>query len=89
MPTRALINQGVYDLTESIDNQNYKIVSNADIPAIYRNRKFIFVFTPERLISYFSKANNPNISTMIIDEAQNTIANDERSPMLLSCDYFG
>ena len=81
VPTRALINQVVYDLTESIDNQNYKIVSNADIPAIYRNRKFIFVFTPERLISYFSKANNPNISTMIIDEAQNTIANDERSPM--------
>lgn len=81
VPTRALISQVVSDLSESIHNSKYKIISNPDIPAIFRNQKFIFVFTPERLISYFSEASNPNISTMIIDEAHNTIADDERSPM--------
>ncbi|MGP5431577.1 DEAD/DEAH box helicase [Enterococcus malodoratus] len=78
VPTRALISQVVSDLSESIHNSKYKIISNPDIPAIFRNQKFIFVFTPERLISYFSEASNPNISTMIIDEAHNTIADDER-----------
>jgi len=81
VPTRALISQVISDLSESIHDDKYKIISNPDIPALFRNQKFIFVFTPERLINYFSEANNPNISTMIIDEAHNSIADDERSPM--------
>lgn len=81
VPTRALITQVVRDLTNFLSNEKYRIVDNPEIPALYRNKKFIFVFTPERLISYFSNKKNPNISTMIIDEAQNIIAEDERSPM--------
>ena len=81
VPTRALISQVVSDLTKSIKNSRYKIVSSPDVPTIFKNKKFIFVFTPERMISYFSKENLPNISTMIIDEAQNVVSDDERSPL--------
>lgn len=81
VPTRALITQVVEDFENSIFDENYRVVSNPDIPALFRNDRFIFVFTPERLVSYFSQQNNPNISTMIIDEAQNTISDDERSPI--------
>lgn len=81
VPTRALIAQLIVDLKANINNENYRIVTNPDIPAFYKNKKFIFVFTPERLVSYFSKPNNPNISTMIIDEAHNIVSNDERAPL--------
>lgn len=81
VPTRALISQVVKDLKKIIGTDNYKVVSNAEVPALFRGKKFIFVFTPERLVTYFEKIRNPNISTMIIDEAQNTVANDQRSPL--------
>lgn len=83
VPTRALITQVIDDLSENIKNPRYKIIQNAEIPALFNHDKFIFVFTPERLISYFSNPNpeNPEISTIIIDEAHNTISGDERSPM--------
>lgn len=81
VPTRALITQVVSDLKKDINVNEYKIISSPDIPAIFRNKKFIFVFTPERLISYFSNDKNPTISTLIVDEAHNLIANDERAPL--------
>lgn len=79
VPTRALISQVVSDLSEAIKDERYKIVSNPDIPFIFRKHRFIFVFTPERLISYFANASNPNISSMIIDEAHNVLNDDERA----------
>lgn len=79
VPTRALITQVVEDFENSVVDKNYRVISNPEIPALFKNDRFIFVFTPERLVSYFSQQNNPNISTMIIDEAQNTISDDERS----------
>lgn len=81
VPTRALITQVVEDIRKTLRNEEYKIVSNPDIPALFRHNKFIFVFTPERLVSYFAGSTNPNISTMIVDEAHNTISDDERSPI--------
>lgn len=81
VPTRALITQVTEDLEINITDKNYKIVTNPDIPKIYSNNKFIFVFTPERLVSYFAKNTNPPIGTMIIDEAQNAISDNERSPI--------
>ncbi|HFI0647488.1 DEAD/DEAH box helicase [Streptococcus suis] len=81
VPTRALITQVIEDIRKTIHNEEYKIVGNPDIPALFRHNKFIFVFTPERLVSYFAESNNPNISTMIVDEAHNTISDDERSPI--------
>lgn len=87
VPTRALITQVVNDLSDKIDAINkdhkhaqYRIVINSEIPALFRGSKFIFVFTPERLISYFS-TQNPPIDTMIVDEAQKTISDDDRSPL--------
>ena len=47
---------------------------------LFAKDKFIFVFTPERLVSYFSKE-NPVIDILIVDEAQKTISDDERSPL--------
>lgn len=81
VPTRALITQVTEDLENNITDKKYKIVINPDIPTIFSNNKFIFVFTPERLVSYFSKSTNPPIGTMIIDEAQNAISDNERSPI--------
>jgi replicative superfamily II helicase len=81
VPTRALITQVVTDLKKDIIEGEFKIVSSPDIPALFRDKKFIFVFTPERLVTYFSNEGNPIISTLIIDEAQNVIENDERSPL--------
>ncbi|NME42577.1 DEAD/DEAH box helicase [Lactobacillus agilis] len=81
VPSRALITQVVEDLKDTLIDKDYKIVSNPEIPALFRGKGLILVLTPERLVSYFSKNTNPNISTMIIDEAQNVISNDERSPI--------
>lgn len=81
VPTRALITQVVEDLERTLNDKNYKIVTNPDIPALFRHNRFVFVFTPERLVSYFAESSSPNISTMIVDEAHNTISDDERSPI--------
>lgn len=79
VPTRALITQVKEDIEFNIKDNNYKIVTNSDIPALFKDKRFIFVLTPERLLSYFANKNNPTISTMIIDEAQNIVSSDERS----------
>ena len=54
VPTRALINQVTARLKKTITNKNYKVLAHPVVPMIYRNRmlKYVFVFTPERLISY-------------------------------------
>ena len=54
------------------------------VPAMYRrdNAKYVFVFTPERMIAYLSEKNNPLISYLFIDEAQKIIAKkDSRAPL--------
>ncbi|MGL5900437.1 MAG: DEAD/DEAH box helicase, partial [Lactobacillaceae bacterium] len=79
VPTRALITQVKEDIEFNIRDNNYKIVTNSDIPALFKDKRFIFVLTPERLLSYFANKNNPTVSTMIIDEAQNIVSSDERS----------
>ena len=54
------------------------------VPTIYKNRmlKYVFVFTPERLISYLGEKENPVINYMFVDEAHKIIAEkDSRSPL--------
>ncbi|MBL1146183.1 MAG: DEAD/DEAH box helicase [Proteobacteria bacterium] len=85
VPTRALINQILLQLKKEFsDIKNYKILSHPIVPETFKNEngKFIFVFTPERMISYLSDINNPKIGYLFIDEAQKVISEkDARSPL--------
>ncbi len=84
VPTRALINQVTARLKKTITNKNYKVLAHPVVPMIYRNRmlKYVFVFTPERLISYLGEKENPVINYMFVDEAHKIIAEkDSRSPL--------
>ena len=86
VPTKALITQTVLKLKNDLGEfENYKILPYPVVPDFFkRNRhNYIFVFTPERLISYFSNHhNNPTIEYLFIDEAQKITAEKEsRSPL--------
>ncbi|MDB2089208.1 DEAD/DEAH box helicase [Clostridium paraputrificum] len=84
VPTRALINQVSNRLKKEINDSKYKVLSHPIVPLMYKNKefKYIFIFTPERLITYLSDISNPVISYMFIDEAQKIIGNnDSRSPL--------
>lgn len=82
VPTRALISQTREQIKNNVNNNNYRIIEYPQIPYLYNGKKYIFVFTPERLISYLSNQDNPNIDYMFIDEAQKIISNkDTRSPL--------
>lgn len=84
VPTRALINQVSKRLKIEIKHENYRVMTHPIVPAMYRrdNAKYVFVFTPERMIAYLSEKNNPLISYLFIDEAQKIIAKkDSRAPL--------
>lgn len=84
VPTRALINQVSKRLKNQIRHEQYKVMSHPLVPTMYKskNYKYIFVFTPERLIAYLSEKSNPSISYLFIDEAQKIIATkDSRAPL--------
>ncbi|MDT0160675.1 DEAD/DEAH box helicase [Bacillus sp. AG4(2022)] len=83
VPTRALINQVKNKLKKEISNRKYKILSHPTVPMLFKNKgnKYIFIFTPERLISYLSN-DNPAINYVFVDEAQKLITeNDSRAPL--------
>lgn len=85
VPTRALINQTSSKLKDEFAEINtYEILAHPKIPQYVRNRKnkYIFVFTPERLISYISERDNPPIEYLFVDEAHKVISEkDTRSPL--------
>ena len=84
VPTRALINQVSKRLKVEIKHENYRVMTHPIVPAMYRkdNAKYVFVFTPERMIAYLSEKNNPLISYLFIDEAQKIIVKkDSRAPL--------
>lgn len=84
VPTRALINQVTSRLKTMITDRKYKVLSHPVVPSIYKNRslKYVFVFTPERLIAYLGEKTNPVLNYMFIDEAQKIISEkDTRSPL--------
>ncbi|EAD0597741.1 DEAD/DEAH box helicase [Listeria monocytogenes] len=83
VPTRALINQVSQKLKKEIKNTRYKILSHPVVPPLYRKKdnRFIFVFTPERLIAYLT-ADNPMISFLFVDEAHKLLSEDDtRAPI--------
>lgn len=85
VPSRALINQTVSKLkNEFKDKNNYKILAHPIVPNMLRNEnsRYIFVFTPERLIAYLSNIDNPKIDYLFVDEAHKIVApKDTRSPL--------
>lgn len=83
VPTRALISQIREQLKNNLKEiNNYKIIEYPEIPYMFNKNKYIFVFTPERLIAYLGNQDNPNIDYMFIDEAQKIISNkDTRAPL--------
>lgn len=85
VPTRALINQTLLQLKkEFFDIESYRIISHPTIPESFKSegKRFIFIFTPERLTAYLAEIKNPKIGYLFIDEAQKvTSPNDTRSPL--------
>jgi len=85
VPSRALINQTVTKLKQDFkDEPNYTVLAHPTVPIIFRNAesRYIFVFTPERLIAYLSNSNNPKLDYLFVDEAQKIISQkDTRSPL--------
>lgn len=86
VPTRALINQFSIDLkaelSELLEDYKYKIFTNSNFSELLTEEVFnyIFVLTPERLISYMSQNDNPPIGFLFIDEAHKLASNlDSRS----------
>lgn len=75
VPTRALINQFSIDLNKELkdvlEHYNYKIVTNSNVSELptLQQQHYIFVLTPERLISYLSQKKNPPLGYLFVDEA--------------------
>ncbi|MED1601193.1 DEAD/DEAH box helicase [Alkalihalophilus marmarensis] len=83
VPTRALINQVSSKLKNVITDKKYKILTKPIVPLLYKqeNTRYIFVFTPERLISYLSES-NPVINYLLVDEAHKLLSeSDTRAPL--------
>ncbi|MCC7004740.1 DEAD/DEAH box helicase [Candidatus Nomurabacteria bacterium] len=89
VPTRALISQVVAELREEIEDIEVNIASHPVLSS-YARKKYkyhIFVFTPERLLSYVS-SNSLGIKYLFVDEAQKVIAeNDSRSSLYYHAIY--
>lgn len=85
VPTRALINQTALQLKKEFsDIEEYRVLSHPTVPEAFRanNSRYIFIFTPERLIAYLSDNTNPKLGYLFIDEAQKVVAEkDSRSPL--------
>lgn len=84
VPTRALINQFFSDLRTELEEQlelyRYKIFINSNVSENLTKERFnyIFILTPERLLSYLSEDQNPSIGFLFIDEAHK-LANEKDS----------
>lgn len=84
VPTRALINQFFSDLKTELEEQlelyKYKIFINSNVSENLTRERFnyIFILTPERLLSYLSEDKNPPIGFLFVDEAHK-LANEKDS----------
>jgi len=80
VPTRALINQFSIDLNKELkvilEHYNYKVVTNSNVAEMpsESQQRYIFVLTPERLLSYLSQKDNPSFAYLFVDEAHKLAA---------------
>lgn len=68
------------ELDELLEIYKYKIFINSNVTDILTEEKFnyIFILTPERLLSYLSQDTNPSIGFVFVDEAHK-LANEKDS----------
>lgn len=73
VPTKALINQFTNDIKDElgdiIKERGYLVQTHGSMLAPDKKNKFIFVLTPERLLSLYSKRSSIKIDFLFIDEA--------------------
>lgn len=72
-------------MKEIVGEFDYKVITTPIIPKVFLNQehRYVFVFTPERLISYFMDKDNPKIDYLFVDEAQKLLSKkDTRTPLL-------
>jgi len=79
VPTRALINQFSIDLNKELkdvlEHYNYTVITNSNVSELPSTEQhYIFVLTPERLLSYLSQKENPFFAYLFIDEAHKLAA---------------
>lgn len=80
VPTRALINQFSIDLKKELkvilEHYNYSVITNSNVAELLSvdQPRYIFVLTPERLLSFLSQKNNPNFAYLFVDEAHKLAA---------------
>lgn len=79
VPTRALINQFSLDLNKELkdvlEHYNFTVITNSNVSELPSSEQhYIFVLTPERLLSYLSQKKNPSIAYLFIDEAHKLAA---------------
>lgn len=79
VPTRALINQFSIDLNkelkDALEHYNYTVITNSNVSELPSTEQhYIFVLTPERLLSYLSQKKNPPIAYLFVDEAHKLAA---------------
>jgi superfamily II DNA or RNA helicase len=80
VPTRALINQFSIDLNKELriilEHYNYTVITNSNLSEtpVNADHHYIFVLTPERLLSYLSQRKNPHFAYLFVDEAHKLAA---------------
>lgn len=82
VPTNALLKEISTSMKTRYESEHVKVLIYPDIKEKDKHyENLIFVFTPERLVSYYAN-NSLDIDYLFVDEAQKMIkANDERSPV--------
>ena len=82
VPTNALLKEISTNMKTRYESDQVKIIIYPEIKE--KDKRFdnlIFVFTPERLVSYYAK-NTLDIDYLFVDEAQKMVKeNDERAPV--------
>ena len=72
VPTRALINQFSIDLNKELkvilEHYNYTVATNSNVAELpsESQQRYIFVLTPERLLSYLSQKKNPSFAYLFV-----------------------
>jgi superfamily II DNA/RNA helicase len=87
VPTKALINEVrekiVDDLKNELHSHNYHIVTaagDASLKCEDKDRKYIFIMTPERLLYLLINETSVVLDFLFIDEAHKLSGSDKRSP---------
>lgn len=85
VPTKALINQVSYKIRNLVKPYRYKVINSPEIPKVIKKQdeKYIFIFTPERLIAYFLDATNPKIDYLFVDEAHKLLSVKDTRTLLM------